>query len=181
MRDEKAVPAKVRSEAKRQIEVVRQGTVDFYGEEALARRIEQALLEGRPLRVKLGMDPSSPDLHLGHTVVLEKLKRFQELGHTAIFLIGDFTARICDPSGKSKTRPALGEAAIRENASTYVEQVGKILDTESAEIRWNHSVLFQVPACVLFTFSSQRGKSVRPRNVPGVVFEPSSTELVNSG
>ena len=107
--------------------------MEFYGEEALAGRIEQGLLEKRPLRVKLGMDPSSPDLHLGHTVVLEKLKRFQELGHTPIFLIGDFTARIGDPSGKSKTRPALDEAAVRENAATYVEQVGQVLDVESAE------------------------------------------------
>jgi len=132
-----SVPDEVRSEARRQIEVVRQGTVEFYGEEELAARLEQALLEKRPLRVKLGMDPSSPDLHLGHTVVLEKLKRFQELGHTPIFLIGDFTARIGDPSGKSKTRPALDEAAVRENAATYVEQVGQVLDVESAEVRFN--------------------------------------------
>ena len=131
------VPEEVRDEARRQLDVVRQGTVDFYGKEDLGRRIELALIEKRPLRVKLGMDPSSPDLHLGHTVVLEKLKRFQELGHTPIFLIGDFTARIGDPSGKSKTRPALGEDAVRENAATYVEQVGKVLDVESAEVRFN--------------------------------------------
>jgi len=132
-----SVPEPVRAEARRQIEIVQQGTVDFYGQQELLTRIEGALLEKRPLRVKLGMDPSSPDLHLGHTVVLEKLKRFQELGHTPIFLIGDFTARIGDPSGKSKTRPALDEEAVRDNAATYVEQVGKVLDIESAEVRFN--------------------------------------------
>ena len=131
------VPEAIQAEARRQIEVVRQGTVEFYGEEELTRRLEQALIETRPLRIKLGMDPSSPDLHLGHTVVLEKLKLFQQLGHTPIFLIGDFTARIGDPSGKSKTRPALDEDAVRANASTYVEQVAKVLDVDSAEVRFN--------------------------------------------
>ncbi|MCH2187918.1 tyrosine--tRNA ligase, partial [Myxococcota bacterium] len=95
-----------------QISIMREGSVDFYGEPELRSRLEACLQEGRPLRVKLGMDPSSPDLHLGHTVVLLKLKRFLELGHTAIFLIGDFTARIGDPSGKKKTRPALTEDEV---------------------------------------------------------------------
>jgi tyrosyl-tRNA synthetase len=87
--------------------------------------------------VKLGADPSAPDLHLGHTVVLEKLRIFQELGHTPIFLIGDFTARIGDPTGRKKTRPPLDERAIRENAQTYVDQVGRLLDVGRAEIRFN--------------------------------------------
>ena len=100
-----------------QLEHMRAGTVDFIGEEELADRLALALREGRPLRVKLGMDPSSPDLHLGHAVVLDKLRLFQELGHTPILLIGDFTARIGDPSGTKKTRPALGQEEVRANTA----------------------------------------------------------------
>jgi len=96
-----------------------------------------ALREGRPLRVKLGMDPSAPDLHLGHTVVLAKLRRMQELGHTPIFLVGDFTAMIGDPSGRKKTRPALTREEIARNAATYVDQVGRMLDVSRAEVRFN--------------------------------------------
>ncbi len=124
-------------EVDRQIERIRLGSVDFVGEAELRVRIGEALERGRPLRVKLGMDPSAPDLHLGHTVALEKLRIFQELGHTPIFLIGDFTARIGDPTGKKKTRPALDETAVRENAQTYVDQVRRVLDVERAEIRFN--------------------------------------------
>jgi len=120
-----------------QLEAMASGSEQFIGREDLALRLESALREGRPLRVKLGMDPSSPDLHLGHTVVLWKLKRFQELGHVPIFLIGDFTARIGDPSGRKKTRPALDEEEVKRNARTYVEQVARILDVERAEIRFN--------------------------------------------
>ncbi len=124
-------------EVERQIERMRLGSVDFVGEAELRVRLSEALGGGRPLRVKLGMDPSAPDLHLGHTVALEKLRIFQELGHTPIFLIGDFTARIGDPTGKKKTRPALDEAAVRENAQTYVDQVSRVLDIARAEIRFN--------------------------------------------
>jgi tyrosyl-tRNA synthetase len=124
-------------EVDRQIERIRLGSVDFVGEAELRLRIAETLEHGRPLRVKLGMDPSAPDLHLGHTVALEKLRIFQELGHTPIFLIGDFTARIGDPTGRKKTRPALDEAAVRENAQTYVDQVRRVLDVERGEIRFN--------------------------------------------
>jgi len=120
-----------------QIEAMREGSKEFYGEDELRETLASRLAEGRPLRVKLGMDPSSPDLHLGHTVVLMKLKRFMDLGHTAIFLVGDFTARIGDPSGKKKTRPPLDEEEVRANAATYVDQVAKILDVEKAEVRFN--------------------------------------------
>ncbi|MBW2316404.1 MAG: tyrosine--tRNA ligase [Deltaproteobacteria bacterium] len=113
------------------------GADQFLGRDELRPRLEKALREKRPLRVKLGMDPSAPDLHLGHTVVLGKLRRFQELGHVPIFLIGDFTARIGDPSGRKKTRPALEEDAVKKNAQTYVDQVAKILDIDGAEIRFN--------------------------------------------
>lgn len=129
--------AAIRQEVQRQIEVMREGAVDFYGEAELAERLGESLREDRPLRVKLGMDPSSADLHLGHSVVLMKLRRFLELGHTPIFLVGDFTARIGDPSGKSKTRPALDEKQVKENAKTYVSQVAKILDVSSVEVRFN--------------------------------------------
>jgi tyrosyl-tRNA synthetase len=130
--------AKPESEIDRQISIMRDGAVEFYGEDELRERLRTALAEDRPLRVKLGMDPSSPDLHLGHTVVLLKLKRFLELGHTPIFLIGDFTARIGDPSGKKKTRPPLGEDEVRENAATYVDQVARILDVDRVEVRFNN-------------------------------------------
>jgi tyrosyl-tRNA synthetase len=125
------------SQIEEQISIMREGSVDFYGEEELRSRLEVCLQEGCPLRVKLGMDPSSPDLHLGHTVVLLKLKRFLEMGHTPIFLIGDFTARIGDPSGKKKTRPSLSEEEVQENARTYSDQVARILDVKQVELRFN--------------------------------------------
>jgi len=124
-------------EVERQLDAMRTGSVDFFGEDDLRSRLARAIAEGRPLRVKLGMDPSSPDLHIGHSVVLRKLRIFQDLGHTPIFLVGDFTARIGDPSGKKKTRPALEPAQVKENAATYVAQAGKILDASRAEIRFN--------------------------------------------
>jgi tyrosyl-tRNA synthetase len=124
-------------EVERQLAAIREGSVELYGEDELRARLREALPAGRPLRVKLGMDPSAPDLHLGHTVVLRKLRRFQELGHTPIFLVGDFTARIGDPSGRKKTRPALSPAEIERNAATYVAQAGRVLDASRAEIRFN--------------------------------------------
>lgn len=129
--------AQTQREVDRQLAAMRRGAVDFFGEDELRLRLTAALEAGRPLRVKLGLDPSSPDLHIGHSVVLGKLRVMQELGHTPIFLVGDFTARIGDPSGKKKTRPALTADEARENAATYVEQAGKILDVERAEIRFN--------------------------------------------
>jgi tyrosyl-tRNA synthetase len=129
--------AEIDKEVERQLAVMREGAVDFYGEKELAGRLRKRLSEGRPLRVKLGMDPSSPDLHLGHSVVLMKLRRFLELGHTPIFLIGDFTARIGDPSGRNKTRPALDLDEVKKNAETYVEQVAKLLDVSKVEVRFN--------------------------------------------
>jgi tyrosyl-tRNA synthetase len=130
-------PKSAAAEVERQLEEMRRGAVDFFGEEELRIALAAALTEKRPLRVKLGMDPSAPDLHLGHTVVLQKLKRFQDLGHTPIFLVGDFTARIGDPSGRKKTRPALDPEQVAENAKTYVEQAGRLLDVERAEVRFN--------------------------------------------
>jgi tyrosyl-tRNA synthetase len=125
-------------ESDRQLELIRAGAEAFVGEAELRTRLAESVASGRPLRVKLGMDPSTPDLHLGHTVTLEKLRIFQELGHTPIFLIGDFTARIGDPSGRKKTRPPLGADEVRHNAGTYIDQVRKILDVDRAEIRYNN-------------------------------------------
>jgi tyrosyl-tRNA synthetase len=112
---------------------LRSGVVDLVPEGGL----EEKLSLGRPLRVKLGVDPSRPDLTLGHAVVLRKLRQFQEAGHTAVLIIGDFTARIGDPSGRSETRPMLTETEIAANAETYLAQAAKVIDVESAEIRGN--------------------------------------------
>ena len=129
--------AALEAEVERQLAVIRTGTQELVNETELRARLAESIRSSRPLRVKLGMDPSAPDLHLGHTVVLEKLRDFQELGHLPIFLIGDFTARIGDPTGKKKTRPALAQDEVRRNAQTYVDQVRRILDVERASIRYN--------------------------------------------
>lgn len=115
------------------LDLLKAGTSAIIPEEELRKKLEQ----GIPLRIKLGMDPTAPDLHLGHAVVLSKLKQFQDLGHTVIFIIGDFTARIGDPTGKSKTRPPLTLREIAEHTKTYFEQVGKILDTSKLIIHYN--------------------------------------------
>lgn len=116
-----------------QLAAIRRGADELIGEEALVERLK----EGNVLRVKLGMDPTAPDLHLGHTVVLNKLRQFQDLGHKVLFLIGDFTAQIGDPSGKNATRPPLSREQIEENAKTYTDQVFKILDPEKTEVCFN--------------------------------------------
>lgn len=118
---------------KEQIELLKRGAVELVSEEEL----EQKLSSGRPLRVKLGVDPTSPDLHLGHTVVLSKLRLFQDLGHKAVLIIGDFTARIGDPSGRDQTRPAITPEQIEKNARTYKEQAFKVLDPAKTEMRSN--------------------------------------------
>src|SRR6188768_3431869 len=99
--------------------------------------LEARLKLGRPLRIKAGFDPTAPDLHLGHTVIINKMRQFQDLGHTVIFLIGDFTGMIGDPTGKNVTRKPLSEEEIRDNAVTYAQQVYKILDREKTEVRFN--------------------------------------------
>jgi tyrosyl-tRNA synthetase len=116
-----------------QLEVLLQNLSQVIG----PAELEAKLKTGRPLRVKLGFDPSSPDLHLGHVIVLDKIRQFQEFGHTAVIIIGDYTARIGDPTGKSKTRPALEPGQVMANASTYKEQVFKVLIPELTEVRFN--------------------------------------------
>ncbi|HQF33306.1 MAG TPA: tyrosine--tRNA ligase [Petrotogaceae bacterium] len=116
-----------------QLNILIDNTVDLFSKEELLEKLKK----GRPLRIKLGVDPSRPDLHLGHYVVLRKLRQFQDLGHQIVLIIGDFTARIGDPSGRSKTRPMLSMDEVRENARSYAEQVFKILNKEKTEIRYN--------------------------------------------
>src|SRR5579863_6896617 len=120
-----------------QLTYLKKGSAEIIREADLHAKLERSLKSGKPLRVKLGMDPTAPDLHLGHTVVLRKLKHFQDLGHTAIFLIGDFTGMIGDPTGRSVTRPPLTREQIEQNADTYKAQVFKILDPQKTVIDFN--------------------------------------------
>jgi tyrosyl-tRNA synthetase len=129
-----------------QIAFLRKGAAEIIPETEFRAKLEESRKTGRPLRVYLGVDPTAPDLHLGHTVVLRKLKHFQELGHTAIFLIGDFSAMIGDPTGQSETRPPLSREQVDANAKTYLEQVFKILDREKTEVRYNSEWLGKMSA-----------------------------------
>src|SRR5882724_693134 len=120
-----------------QLAYLKKGVAEIIPEAELKAKLEASLKSGKPLRVYLGVDPTAPDLHLGHTVVLRKLKHFQDLGHTAVFLIGDFSAMIGDPTGVSETRPPLNRDQVNANARTYLEQVFKILDRKKTEVRYN--------------------------------------------
>lgn len=122
-----------------QVDLLKRGAVEVFREEELAARLTEAANNGTQLRAKLGMDPTAPDIHLGHTVVLRKLRQFQDLGHKAILIIGDYTARIGDPTGQNTTRPMLTPEDIKQNAQTYFDQAGKILDMspEKVEVRYN--------------------------------------------
>ena len=118
-----------------QLQIIKRGCDELLIESELLEK----LLSGRPLRIKAGFDPTAPDLHLGHTVLLNKLRQFQELGHSVLFLIGDFTGMIGDPTGKSVTRPALTREEVSENARSYTDQVFRILDRERTEVCFNSS------------------------------------------
>jgi tyrosyl-tRNA synthetase len=120
-----------------QLTYIKKGSAEIVKESELSAKLEKSRATGKPLRVKAGFDPTAPDLHLGHTVLLRKLKHFQDLGHTVIFLIGDFTGSIGDPSGRSATRPPLSPEDIMRNAKTYMAQVYKILDSHRTETRFN--------------------------------------------
>ncbi|OPH38325.1 tyrosine--tRNA ligase [Moraxella equi] len=134
-----------------QLELLKRGVVEIYSEEDLLKK----LAKGRPLRIKLGMDPTAPDLHFGHTVVLNKLRAFQELGHEVLFLIGDYTARIGDPSGKNATRPPLSEEQVKANAETYAKQVFKILDKDKTTIMFNSDWFSKMSAVDMIQLASQ--------------------------
>src|SRR6266851_1359280 len=129
-----------------QLAYVKKGVAEIIPENELVAKLENSRKTGKPLRVYLGVDPTAPDIHLGHTVVLRKLKHFQDLGHTAIFLIGDFSAMIGDPTGVSETRPPLTREQVDANAKTYLEQVYKILDRDKTEVRYNSEWLSKMSA-----------------------------------
>ena len=127
----------VKQEVERQVRIILKGASALIGEEELRVKLARSIKTGNPLNVKLGLDPSAPDIHLGHAVVLRKLKQMQDLGHQIIIIIGDFTGRIGDPTGKSKGRKALTNREVLLNAQTYQEQIFKILDREKTQVRYN--------------------------------------------
>lgn len=128
-------------EPEEQLRIIKRGTEEIISEQELLSKLKKSGEKGLPLRIKAGFDPTAPDLHLGHCVLLKKLREFQDLGHTVMFLIGDFTAMIGDPSGRSETRPPLTKAQVEENALTYQRQVFRILDSERTEVMFNSSWL----------------------------------------
>lgn len=135
-----------------QLQELRRGVVDLVREEELLDRLRG----GRPLRVKCGFDPTAPDLHLGHVVILTKMRQFQDFGHEVIFLIGDFTGMIGDPSGRSKARPTLTEDALKENAATYAEQVHRVLDPELTRVEFNSKWMNSLSAADLVRLAGKR-------------------------
>ncbi len=138
-------------EPEKQLELLKRGVVEIIEEKELLDKLKK----GRPLRVKAGFDPTAPDLHLGHTVLIEKMRQFQELGHEVIFLIGDFTGMIGDPSGKNETRPPLTREEVLENAKTYKEQIFKILDPDRTRIEFNSSWMSKMTAEDMIKLAAQ--------------------------
>ncbi len=138
-----------------QLDLITKGAAEIIPLDDLSKRIEQSLATGKPLRIKAGFDPTAPDLHLGHTVLMRKLRHFQQLGHTVIFLIGDSTALIGDPTGKSQTRKPLTREQIMENAATYQDQVFRILDRDKTEVRYNSEWLDQLGYAGMINLASK--------------------------
>jgi len=134
-----------------QLELIKRGSVEVISEEELIKKLK----EGRPLTIKAGFDPTAPDLHLGHTVLIHKLRQFQQLGHKVVFLIGDFTGMIGDPTGKSETRKSLTRDDVLRNAETYKEQVFKILDPEKTEVRFNSGWMDRMTASDMITLAAK--------------------------
>jgi tyrosyl-tRNA synthetase len=134
-----------------QLEIIKRGAVEVLPEDELIAKLKR----GRPLRVKAGFDPTAPDLHLGHTVLIQKMKQFQELGHEVIFLIGDFTGMIGDPTGKSETRKQLTRTEVAKNAETYKEQIFKILAPEKTTIEFNHSWMEKMDAVAMVELTAK--------------------------
>jgi len=141
-----------------QIGLLKRGTVEVFTEAELAAKLTAAAKAARQLRIKLGLDPTSPDIHLGHTVVLRKMRQFQDFGHKAVLIIGDYTARIGDPTGQNSTRPILSGEQIEQNAKTYFEQAGKILDTsgEKLEVRYNGEWLSKLTLIELIQIAAKK-------------------------
>lgn len=132
------------NEVQRQLKLYKQGVQEIIPTEELEEKLAKSILLNKPLKIKLGLDPSAPDVHLGHTVVLKKLKQFQDNGHTIQLLIGDFTGKIGDPTGKSIARKPLTDEEVKHNAQTYFEQFGKVLDMEKVELHYNSTWLSQL-------------------------------------
>ncbi|WP_282942551.1 tyrosine--tRNA ligase [Paenibacillus sp. RC67] len=130
-----------KQEVQRQLSIIRRGVAEIIPEEALVQKIASSVVSGKPLKVKLGLDPSAPDIHIGHTVVLQKLRQFQDLGHEVQLIIGDFTGRIGDPTGKSETRKQLTEDDVKRNAATYEKQLYKLLDPKRTKFHFNSTWL----------------------------------------
>ena len=143
------------SELSRQLDLILRGTVEVIQQMELEAKLTRSLKENRPLRVKAGFDPTAPDLHLGHTVLIHKLKHFQDLGHQVLFLIGDFTGMIGDPTGKSATRPPLTRDEVIENARTYEQQIFKILDPEKTLVMFNSSWMGEMNAADLIQLAAR--------------------------
>ena len=139
-----------------QIALIERGTVDFHSRDDLVKKLTRSLATGVPLTIKAGFDPTAPDLHLGHTVLIQKLKHFQTLGHQVVFLIGDFTGLIGDPTGKSDTRPPLTPEDVARNAETYKEQVFKILDPDKTEICFNSTWMDKLGAADMIRLASHQ-------------------------
>ncbi len=141
--------------AEEQLRELKKGSVDLISETELVAKLKESAAKNKPLRIKAGFDPSRPDLHLGHTVLLNKMRQFQRLGHQVIFLIGDFTAMIGDPSGKNQTRPPLTEDECVENAKTYARQVYKVLDSTKTEVAYNSTWFKKMSTADFIRLSSQ--------------------------
>jgi len=146
------------ADIKKQLDTLKRGTVEIFNEQELAEKLAASTKQNRPLRIKLGLDPTSPDIHLGHTVVLRKMRQFQDLGHRAVLIIGDYTARIGDPTGQNVTRPMLTTDQIETNAQTYLEQAGKILDKskEKLEVRHNSEWLEKLTLMELIQIAAKK-------------------------
>ncbi|MGY5486186.1 tyrosine--tRNA ligase [Paenibacillus sp. ALE2] len=143
------------AEVERQLEVIRRGVAEIVPEDELKRKVIKSVVSGEPLKIKLGLDPSAPDIHIGHTVVMHKLRQFQELGHQVQLIIGDFTGRIGDPTGKSETRKQLTEEDVQRNAQTYKEQIFKILDPEKTKVYYNSEWLGPMSFADVVTLSAK--------------------------
>lgn len=146
---------KISAEVERDMKTVLRGVDELLVESEFAQKLQKSYDTGVPLRIKLGMDPTAPDIHLGHTVVLMKMRQLQDMGHQVIFLIGDFTAAIGDPSGRNSTRPPLSREQIEQNAQTYYEQAAKILDPSRTEIRYNSAWCDELGARGLIQLASR--------------------------
>ncbi len=131
------ITPEVKAEVQRQLEIIKRGAVDFISEDDFVKKLTKSIINNKPLKIKQGFDPTAPDLHLGHTVSIRKLRQFQDLGHEVMFLIGDYTAMVGDPTGKNATRKRLTEEEVLANAETYKQQVYKILDPEKTKIHFN--------------------------------------------